>query len=407
MIKRLHKGLYIFILGLSIIAGSCDMEKGSILSEIQIKNTLDSLQKIYAPDKRIVLWKYTISKENDSLQLNMMLDNEKTKLALTEILKREFPKIELNIEQLPENDNGMLVNALANNSVINLRSNPRHSAELATQVTLGTPLRILKMQGEWYLVQTPNKYIAWTDDDAIVTINKEELKDYKEANKMVYNHQYGFSYTKPDDQSQVVTDLVLGCILPITEEKGLYYKVSYPDKRMAWVKKEETIIFKELLNRKLDQDFLIKTAKKFNGLPYLWGGTSSKGIDCSGFTYSTYFMSGVLLQRDASQQTKYGKEITTDYDYHKLKSGDLLFFGRPATDSLAEKVTHVALYMGDGMFIHASGKVRMNSMDSTNERFIDSYPPRFVRACRIKGNFDAFGVQRISDNDFYQKMINQ
>ncbi|NOY51020.1 MAG: C40 family peptidase [Chlorobi bacterium] len=368
---------------------------------------LDSVQKVYAPDKRVKLWMSDIQKTNGACRLDLALDNKATYNIVKALIAKDFPEVDAHIELLPEKESAQLISALANNSVINLRSEPRHSAEIATQALLGTPLRILEMRDEWYLVQTPNKYIAWTDDGAIVEVDRQHLEKYKVAKKIVYDKQYGFSYSEPDTKSLVVSDLVLGCILPVKGEKGEFYRVSYPDGRNAFVLKNEFIGFEELSNKEPNMNELVETAKKFNGIPYLWGGTSSKAIDCSGFTSTVYFMSGLVLQRDASQQTKYGKEISTDYEYDKLQAGDLLFFGRPASDTLPEKVTHVALYIKDGEFIHASGKVRINSMDSTQSNYISSYPRRFVRAVRVNGNYDDFGVQRIKDNDFYKEILNK
>ena len=117
------------------------------------------------------------------------------------------------------------------------------------------------------------------------------------------------------------------------------------------MKKEETEDLNIVFNKKPEGDALVKTAKKFNGIPYLWGGFSSKAIDCSGFTSNIYFLNGIILQRDASQQIKFGKEITSNYEYTNLLKGDLLFFGRKANDSVPEKVIHVGMYIGDSEFI--------------------------------------------------------
>ena len=402
--KPIHN-ISIYFLIILHIASSCHTSnykpEGS-----DINFLIDSLEYIYAPDKRVALWNVSVSEDSNKVRLIGELDSEIAYNKIVELVNRLYPNSEIQINLLPEKGNDQIVNSLANNSVINLRSKSRHSAEIATQVLLGTPLKILKMEREWYLVQTPNKYIAWTDDDAIVKINGEELQEYRKAKKIVFNRQYGFSWVEPDKTSQVVTDLVLGCILQVEGSNGKFYHVQYPDGRLAFVMKEEFVDFEELARKEIDEEKIIETAKKFMGIPYLWGGTSSKAIDCSGFTSTVYFMNGTVLQRDASQQTKYGKEITTEYDYRQLEPGDLLFFGRPATDSVSERVTHVALYMNDSEFIHASGRVKINSIDSTKSNFITTYPPRFIRATRVKGYFDNFGIQRISDNDFFKQILN-
>jgi len=370
-----------------------------------INYLLDSLELIYAPDKRVSLWNVSISESSGTITIRGELAKMKACNVINEVILSKYPNVENNIELLPEGGNEQLITGLINNSVANLRSDPRHSSEIVTQVLLGTPIRVLKRENDWYLVQTPNKYIAWVDAQTLVRINEKELANYKLSGKIVYNLQYGFSYSEPDDKSQVITDLVLGCILPVSSANAEFYKVQYPDKRVAWVKKDEVLDAGEVFNKAIVEEELVATAKKFLGIPYLWGGTSSKAIDCSGFTSTVYFMSGTLLQRDASQQTRYGEEITNTYDYKNLKPGDLLFFGRKASDSLPERVTHVAMYIGNTEFIHASGKVRINSIDSTRNNFIPEYVARFVRAVRIKGTSEAEGIEQISDNDFYKEII--
>lgn len=366
-----------------------------------LQPVLDSLQRVYAPDKRVKLW---VSSVNDG-QLRLWVEDAKALESVKNMMKNRFPKIKTNLELLPEKNKSLLVSGLINNSVANLRTAPRHSAELATQALLGMPVRVFKKQGSWYLIQTPNRYIAWVDSAALVTIDKQQLAVYRSQKKVVYKNVYGFSYAKPDKRSQTISDLVMGCLLPVTARENGFYKVQYPDGRDAWVKQDEVIDFSAWLNQEADRQQLVKTAKKFLGFPYLWGGTSSKAVDCSGFTSTIYFMNGLMLQRDASQQTKYGHEITTSYNSGSLLPGDLLFFGRPATKNQKERVTHVAMYIGDGNFIHASGKVRINSMDSTEPDFIKSYVPIFVRAVRVVKNVDGKGIEKLSENRFYQAIL--
>ena len=396
----------IIILVVLFIASACNTQHNNSIDS-NINFLVDSLKDIYAPDNRVSLWNVSIGETSDKIRLIGELDNEKAFSDIVEVFQEKYPNVEINIKLLPEEGNEQIVNGLINNSVANLRSNPRHSAEIATQALLGTPIRILKREGDWYLVQTPNKYIAWVDAPAVVRIGQDELKNYKLANKIIYNKQYGFAYSDPDDNSQVVSDLVIGCILPVLSSNKKYYEVGYPDNRVAWVKKDEVLNAEEVFSKHIVEKELVETAKKFVGIPYLWGGTSSKAIDCSGFTSTIYYMNGTVLQRDASQQTKYGKEITTKYEYKNLQPGDLLFFGRKASDSLPERVTHVAMYIGDSEFIHASGKVRINSIDSTRDNFIPSYVPRFVRATRVKGEKDGVGIEQLPENVFYKEIINK
>ena len=170
------------------------------------------------------------------------------------------------------------------------------------------------------------------------------------------------------------------------------------------MKKENAISVGEWLKREPEKENLVKTSRKFMGLPYLWGGTSAKAIDCSGFSSSIYFMHGILLQRDASQQTKYGKVVDIEADFSKLEIGDLLFFGRKANDSLKERVTHVGMYIGGTQFIHASGKVRISSVDSTHADYDEDYVKALVRVTRSINQVDNKGIERIENNKFYKEI---
>lgn len=371
---------------------------------VEAQSILDSLKTVYAPDTRVALWDVAINATSDTLIIQGEIDNQKAFDAIEKTFYDQFPNSEIKLTLLPEN--GQFIGALINNSVANLRSQPKHSAEIATQALLGTPIRVLKKQGEWYLVQTPNNYIAWVDDDGIVEINKKSLDNYKNQKKVVYNQLQGYSYEEPKVKSQTVSDLVMGCILAVISSKRKYYQVQYPDKRTAWVRKNEVIDYNEFLEKKPQESEIVKTAMKFMGLPYLWGGTSAKAVDCSGFTSTIYYMNGSILQRDASQQIRYGKVVSSKYESKNLLPGDLLFFGRPASDSLPEKVTHVAIYIGNSEFIHASGKVRINSMDKSRNNFIPEYGSRFVRAVRIIGVKPGDRIESISDNEFYRAIRN-
>jgi len=370
-----------------------------------VKNLIDSLQQIYAPDKRVDLWLFEMDETQGKYTLKGKVYNEKAFEDLNTNFKTRFPNIATEIELLPTQEKERVVNAVITNSVATIRGEGRHSAEIVTQLLMGTPVKILKDEGNWILIQSPNRYIGWAYTFELVKLSEPEMQVYKESKKLIYNRQGGFSYSKPDETSRPISDLALGCIFSVIDSTGEFYKVEYADKRQAFVRKTETLKAENWLKREPLGENLVQTAEKFMGLPYLWGGTSAKAIDCSGFSSNIYFMHGILLQRDASQQTLYGKLVDTEKDFSQLEVGDLVFFGRKASNDLPEKVTHVGMYIGNTEFIHASGKVRINSFDASRANYDKDYVESFVRARRIINSIDNKGIERIENNLFYKEIF--
>ncbi len=402
--NRFIKSSRILVL-LLLLTSACNWQ--SERAQAELHNFLDSLKLEYAPDDRLELWDLTVTEVDKTLQVEGELSDGETYAALVQALGQHFPEVNLALNLLPGNGEGQLVNALVNNSVIHLRREPSSTKELVTQALLGTPVRILKPEGGKSLVQVPDGYLGWINTAEVFLLDPEGLAAYREAEKLMFTAQYGMAYSEADVHSMPVTDLVLGNLLiKVSEQKG-FTQVGYPDGRLGWVPSKELVPAEEILYKRTLQENLVATALNFHGIPYLWGGTSSKTIDCSGLVCNIYFMNGMLLPRDADMQALIGRELSTEFTPDPLEPGDLLFFGRKATGESEENVTHVAMYIGGGEYIHSAGyreRVSINSMDSSRENFIERYPEIFVRSVRIIG--EAYeGFSPIPQNLFYKEII--
>ncbi len=124
-------------------------------------------------------------------------------------------------------------------------------------------------------------------------------------------------------------------------------------------------------------------------------------MDCSGFTKSIFYLNGLELPRDASQQVHIGEEINTDTTLKNLMTGDFIFFGNKKTAAQKEKITHVAIYLGDGKIIHASDRVQIESLKRSDPDFTEKRLISMVRAKRMLQNIGKNGVIKLVEHPIY------
>lgn len=345
---------------------------------------LAEIKAEYAPDKRVALFDVSAIKNTDKYVLRGESNLPEAVQALKTRLVADSIAFIDSIQVLPADYLGKKTRAIVNNSVANLRSNPSHSSELATQATLGTIVKVYKQDGDWYYIQTPDKYLAWVDAGGIELVDEQKAENWETDKKLIYTQTYGHAYSDPNENAAIVSDLTAGNLLTLLRFTDQYYMVRFPDGRNAYVRKNEAEPYDtwlKILNPTVET--LVSTAKTMIGVPYLWGGTSTKGVDCSGFTKTIYFLNGMVIPRDASQQVHTGIAIDSTKNFDNLVEGDLLFFGRKATDSTPEKVVHVGMWIGDNEFIHASDRVRISSMDRASKNYDEYNLNRYLRTKRI------------------------
>ncbi|AGC77729.1 SH3 domain-containing protein [Nonlabens dokdonensis] len=221
-------------------------------------------------------------------------------------------------------------------SIAPLRSETSDSSEMVSQVLYGETFKIIDTRKKWSRIRlSHDKYEGWIDNKQITEIESEQyhsiLKGHKQFSRDLIGH-----ITHNDMTLSTVT---IGAQTSSCTFLNDQYSLNQP----------ETISY--------DKSNLIENALLFLNAPYLWGGRTPLGIDCSGFTQLIYRMNGFDLLRDASQQATQGEVLSF---IEESEPGDLAFF-----DNNEGAITHVGLIMSDNYIIHAHGKVRIDRLDQS------------------------------------------
>ena len=273
-----------------------------------------------------------------------------------------------------------------------VRSEPNSASSLETQLLMGSVVEILGSEDSWLQIRshTP-EYTGWVNGMTVFEMSQEETEAYLESSKYICTTEHTFLYERPALQSARVTDLVMGDLLcRIGSESDVlktirevaFIKVQTPSGKTGYVKTSEVTDFSTWAGDvQASGKSVLQVAELMIGMPYVWGGNTTNGVDCSGLAWLSYFMNGIILPRNASEQALCGVEVPLP----ALQKGDLLFFGTKADGDEPEKITHVAIYEGEATIIQSSFLVRKNSLDPSDATYYDR---EVLHARRILGHVD-------------------
>lgn len=292
---------------------------------LDLKAQIDAMLARYLPDRRLGVWdvQFTWQDEKPRLTGKTTLDPA----CWAGLGSERGLALEI-VTLAPES-------ARVHAPVLNLRREPRHASELVSQAPLGTPLTVLERpEGEWWHVQTPDGYVAWGRSDNI------RLAD--PAPEGLRTLPIVLMVSRTDAPG--VIPLAAGSELVIHERRPEHWLAETPEGQRVQIPRSAALAPAERAELRAQSHALgaqaVAIADSWRGVPYLWGGKSGWGLDCSGLTQLVYEILGLRLPRDADQQLKALPPVDS---WDDVARGDLLFY--PG---------HVAIWAGEGEAIHAS-----------------------------------------------------
>ena len=258
---------------------------------------------------------------------------------------------------------------------LRLRAKPNTDAEILAKAGIGDNVVIIRQEGDWYLVDY-NLIVGYMHKDYLTTYERWNV----ELGDAIVESGSVNLRSAPDVNSERLATLSQGETAYIIGFNCGWYKVQY-NGLTGYIRSDLVALMEApKFNAQLTVgkppvvvttgQKIVSYAQDYMGVPYVWGGTSPKGFDCSGFTQYVFKQMGYTLKRTAAQQ------LTNGYAVTNLKAGDLVFFTNTYATSAA--ASHVGIYMGDNLFIHAAGDgVKVTSLDH------EYYAPRYIGARRI------------------------
>jgi len=221
--------------------------------------------------------------------------------------------------------------------VANMYENPSDNSSLASQAIYGSEVKILGSKSSWYSINTDDGYQGW--------VKKSDLTEYQipaNATLAKVTNLFAFVYAKPTTINILpLTTLPTGAVLPIikTTDDG-WAEVQLVNGMLAWIQQGDIAINPEPMT----MQEMLAFSRKFIGFPYLWGGVSTYGFDCSGFVQFLFRNLGIILPRDTTLQVS--SPLFFEVSRSELKPGDILFFG------FDNKISHEGIYLGNNIMIN-------------------------------------------------------
>ncbi len=228
--------------------------------------------------------------------------------------------------------------------VADLHKEPEPSSETVSQAIIGDEIALLSHLNDWSFVQMKDGYTGWMRKDAYMEVMQKPQFQHRVASLFACLYQ-----TPSISQHPPIMTLPFYAPVQLTgKNSGNWEEIKVASHTLAWINKYDIQKVRQLSYREM-----LELSRRFVGLPYRWGGTTSFGLDCSGFVQLLFKQIGVLLPRDSYQQAD--SPLLQAVEINSRQAGDLLFYGRN------KRITHVGLYLDHDTLIHAKASLTIGA----------------------------------------------
>jgi hypothetical protein len=309
-----------------------------------------------APDPRLAVFEVDVEIDGDRITLTGATSEP---AAAQELHRRvagltAWSEVVDAVQLLPEAEADDRVHAVVSAAVAPMLSGPRIQSTQVSQAVLGSRLIVFRREGRWLQCRGSDGYIGWIHAGYVALLDEGMARAWElgaDGDLWV-----SLEASVVQDGGDVLVRLPWGARV-LREQDGI---VRLPDGRTGHARGEMLPLGARGLGFPGDTAAICETASRWLGVPYLWGGITMGGVDCSGFVQALYRMHGYVIPRDSDQQSRAGEPVDAGESFEKLLPGDLLFFAESEG-----RCSHVAMSTGGSQIVHSSlgnGGVARNDM---------------------------------------------
>lgn len=341
---------------------------------VALDDAIEQVRREFVPDFRSGVFDVVAQQVGATVVLRGQSTHPAAVTALVAHLRDQGLTPVDHVLRLPDASLGVARHALVRSAVAPVYAEPRLPAPQISQLVMGMRVELLAHVEEWYRIRGEDGYIGWAYQGYLQGGDDDWAFAWERGSNGESVVSLGAELLDAD--GRIIARLPWGARL--TRHSGAYH---LPDGRSGQVANGDVVDVDRLSDWFPHRgESIARTARRWYGAPYLWGGVTLNGVDCSGFTQAVMWMHGIALPRDSDLQERAGTGVALDLDLGELRPGDLLFFAEPEA-----RVSHVAISLGGPLIIHSAlgnGGVHINDL-SGSEPLEHRLAAMFVSARRL------------------------